>query len=251
MTERQSRISRSFDDTPIHYDVYDAETDRTVVVVPGFWRDRSHPSMQRLAEYLRSHGYRVVMIDVRGHGDSGGRYGFDRFEYRDVEAVLRDIFEERPSSRVALVGLSMGGAIAISAAAECGMRIESLLLISSVAEFGSIRPRLNPLHFRRHLAVAQALKRPRFEWRFVLTEKRNALDDIRKVHVPLCLIHVEDDWLIGHRHSLRLYEAAAEPKELHILDVPGNYHADRIFSVAAERVEPLVEGFLRKTLGHP
>jgi len=66
------------------------------------------------------------------------------------------------------------------------------------------------------------------------------------VHVPICLIHVKNDWLIGHDHSMALYEAANEPKELHVIDIPGNYHADRIFSVAANEVDPVFAEFLRR-----
>ena len=54
---------------------------------------------------------------------------------------------------------------------------------------------------------------------------------------------MKNDWLIGHRHSVALYEAANEPKELHMLDIEGNYHADRIFSVASDAIEPIVQRF--------
>jgi hypothetical protein len=57
-------------------------------------------------------------------------------------------------------------------------------------------------------------------------------------------VHVKNDWLIAHQHSVALFEKAHEPKQLHIIDVEGNYHADRIFSMAAERVSPIVRDFL-------
>ena len=53
--------------------------------------------------------------------------------------------------------------------------------------------------------------------------KLRALDDVVKIRVPLSLIHVKDDWLIGHGHSEALFSRASEPKEMHILDVGGNY----------------------------
>ena len=78
------------------------------------------------------------------------------------------------------------------------------------------------------------------------TEELRAIDDMPNVHAPSCFIHVRNDWLIGHRHSVALYEAANEPKELHVMDIPGNYHADRIFSVAADSIEPIFLGFLQR-----
>ena len=74
--------------------------------------------------------------------------------------------------------------------------------------------------------------------------KLRPLDDVRDVHVPICLIHVRNDWLISHKHSIALYEAANEPKELHVIDIPGNYHADRIFRVASDSIEPVFLDFL-------
>jgi len=76
--------------------------------------------------------------------------------------------------------------------------------------------------------------------------KLRALDDVREVRVPISFIHVKNDWLIAHTHSVALYEAANEPKELHVIDIPGHYHADRIFSVASESIEPIFVDFLRR-----
>jgi pimeloyl-ACP methyl ester carboxylesterase len=238
----------SFDGTAIHYDVYDAPSETAVVVVPGFWRDRRHASMIRLGHFLVADGYRAVIMDPRGHGQSEGIYGFNQHEQHDVAAVVRDLLRNNNTiSSVTLVGFSYGGAIAISAIARNpDLPVASLLLISSVADFAMITPRLNPFTMYRHIALSQALRRPRFAWNVRKSAKLRAVDDMPHVHVPVCFIHVKNDWLIGHRHSVSLYEAANEPKELHILDIEGNYHADRIFNVASDSVEPVVHEFLAR-----
>ncbi|HEX7154926.1 MAG TPA: alpha/beta fold hydrolase [Thermoanaerobaculia bacterium] len=237
----------SFDGTTIHYDFYDAPSPSLVLVVPGFWRDRKHPAMIRLAHFLHDLGYRAAIVDVRGHGDSDGTYGFNHLEHYDVEAVAKDLL--RKSSTIAtitLAGFSYGGAIAISTVARHELPVSSILLVSAVADFAMITPRLNPFTIHRHIAIGNALRRPRFVWRARQSEKLRAVDDVHDVHVPICLIHVKNDWLIGHQHSMALYEAANEPKELHILDIEGNYHSDRIFSVASASIEPLVTDFLTR-----
>jgi pimeloyl-ACP methyl ester carboxylesterase len=246
----ESHVVESFDGTPIHYDLYTASgAECLVLVIPGFWRDRRHPSMQRLADFLLQRGYSVAIVDVRGHGESGGVYGFNLHEHEDVAVAARAILDEHACERISLLGFSVGGAIAIATAARHhDLPLASLLLISSVANFSMIKPRLNPLHFHRHIALTQAMRRPRFDWQFVRREKLKGTEDVQQVHVPISLIHVKKDWLIGHPHSVALYEAANEPKELHIIDIPGNYHADRIFSVAGDQIEPLVEEFLERTL---
>ncbi|HUJ14405.1 MAG TPA: alpha/beta fold hydrolase [Thermoanaerobaculia bacterium] len=236
----------SFDGTRIAYDLYDATSGSLVIVIPGFWRERRHPSMIALAELLTANGYGVAVVDPRGHGDSEGTYGFNRNEHHDIAVVAKDLLARRDLRSLSLLGFSYGGSIAISTAARHALPLKSLVLISPVADFSMISPRINPFTIHRHIAFSLALKRPRFEWRMRTTEKIRALDDIRDVNVPLCFIHVRNDWLIGHRHSVALYEAANEPKELHLMDIPGNYHADRILSVAARSVEPIVLEFLRR-----
>jgi alpha-beta hydrolase superfamily lysophospholipase len=237
----------SFDGTIIHYDVYDAPSPSAVLVVPGFWRDRRHPAMVRLARFLNAEGYRAVIVDPRGHGDTGGTYGFNLHEHHDVAAAAKDLLRNNATiASITLIGFSYGGAVAVSTIARHDLPIASLLLISSVADFDMILPRINPFTIHRHIAFAQALKRPRFAWNMRRSPKLRAVDDMPNVHVPVCLIHVKNDWLIGHRHSVALYEAASEPKELHVLDIEGNYHADRIFNVASESVVPIVREFLAR-----
>ena len=245
---RTAHIVRSFDATDIHYDLYDAPSRGTVLVVPGFWRDRRHPSMVELAHSVTNLGYRTAIVDIRGHGDSAGTYGFNCNEHYDVAAVANDLIARIPRiESLTLIGLSYGGAIAISTAARHhDLPIASLLLISPVADFAMIAPKINPFTMHRHIAFSQALKRPRFDWRLRRAPKIRAIDDIADVHVPMAFIHVKNDWLIAHQHSIALYEKASEPKELHIIDVEGNYHADRIFSMAAERVSPIVSEFLAR-----
>lgn len=237
----------SFDGTVIHYDVYDAPSSSAVLIVPGFWRDRRHASMVNLAHFVHAMGYRAVVIDVRGHGDSEGTYGFNLNEHHDVAAVAKDLLARAGTiSNLTLIGFSYGGAIAISTVARDDLPVSSLLLISPVADFKMIAPRLNPFTIHRHIAFSQALRRPRFTWTIRRAAKLRALDDIDRVRVPVCFIHVKNDWLIGHSHSVALFDAANEPKELHVLDIEGNYHADRIFSVATDSVEPIVRDFISR-----
>src|SRR3979409_2207059 len=109
---RVAAVVPSFDGTEIAYDLYDHISRSLVLVVPGFWRDRRHPSMLRLASHLNELGYRAAIADPRGHGDSGGTYGFNRLEHYDTSAVAEDLLRRLPIESITMVALSYGAAVA-------------------------------------------------------------------------------------------------------------------------------------------
>lgn len=86
----------------------------TVVFLHGGGQTRH--SWGKAAERVARHGWTTVSLDARGHGDSGwapdGRYTLDAF-VGDLHAVL-DALPEPP----VLVGASLGGITALSAAGE-------------------------------------------------------------------------------------------------------------------------------------
>jgi dienelactone hydrolase len=89
-----------------------------VVVMHGSGSTRSEVLDQ--AAVLTRNGYAVVLIDARGHGDSGGT-AMDVGWYGDLDiAAGTEFLASRPEidpSRIGVVGFSMGGEEAIGAAA--------------------------------------------------------------------------------------------------------------------------------------
>ncbi len=76
-----TRHVRTSDDIRIVYDFYPSDARSAVLIIPGFWRTRRHPTILAIASFLSESGYPVAVMDVRGHGDSGGIYGFNRMEH--------------------------------------------------------------------------------------------------------------------------------------------------------------------------
>ncbi len=218
--------------------------------MPGFWRDRSYHSMRLFCSRIADAGWDTAILDVRGHGSSGGIYTFNLLEHHDVSAVARDALTRAGASSVTLVGFSMGGGISVAAAAErSDLPWQSLFLISPVADFQMLRPRIPLLHLRRHLAFSQALSRPRFPiLRFRSERKLAAKDLIGRLTQPIALVHTRNDWLVNHTHSEILFSKIKEgvTRELHLLDLDDGYHADRIFSAAPQVVESLLFDFLTR-----
>lgn len=104
---------------------YDVRGDGPLVVcVPGIGELRS--SFRFLAPALVAAGYRVITMDLRGHGDSDTT--FDAYDDvaagSDVVALLEELGE-----RGVVVGNSMGAGAAAWAAAEAPDRIAGLVLV--------------------------------------------------------------------------------------------------------------------------
>jgi pimeloyl-ACP methyl ester carboxylesterase len=230
----------------IIWDLYLKEdSSRAFLIVPGFWRHRRHPAITALAVRLRESGS-VAVMDIRGHGESGGRFGFNRDEHLDVAAVARETINLTGASRLDLIGFSMGGAIAATAAARHPeIPWGKILLISPVGNLGRLRPRLNPLTAHRHLAAGQIFRTPRFDWGFWFHTKIQAEDEIANVNVPVTIVHVRRDWLVDDSHGARLHERCRNSR-LHLLEVPGRWHADRILTEIPEAIEPAIRDFLEE-----
>jgi pimeloyl-ACP methyl ester carboxylesterase len=95
-----------------------SEHGAAVVLLHGAGSTRSDVLDQ--ATVLHRHGYGVLMIDARGHGESGGRaMDFGWYGDLDIAAAtgyLADEGEIDPA-RIGVIGMSMGGEEAIGAAA--------------------------------------------------------------------------------------------------------------------------------------
>jgi pimeloyl-ACP methyl ester carboxylesterase len=80
------------------------------------------------ARILADRGYRVLSLDLRGHGDSAwspeANYGFEH-SAADVEAVVRKLAH----GPAALVGASMGGLASLMASKPLGERVAALVLV--------------------------------------------------------------------------------------------------------------------------
>lgn len=113
----------------------------TILMLHGGGQNRF--SWKHTGQILADHGFHVIALDARGHGDSDrspvAEYTVDAFS-TDVGHVLDEI--ARP---VAIVGASMGGLTGIQVAHQAGpAKVSALVLVDVVPRFekdGSARIR--------------------------------------------------------------------------------------------------------------
>ena len=91
---------------------------RAVVVAVHGFNDYSH-AFERPGTWLAERGVQVYAYDQRGFGDAPGRgrWPGQRVLARDLGAVLRLIRQRHPDTPVYVLGVSMGGAVILAAAA--------------------------------------------------------------------------------------------------------------------------------------
>lgn len=107
----------------------------TVVLLHGYALDQD--SMAPWALLLADAGWRCVLVDLRGHGMSGGdRIYFGLQESRDLTALLEELVRRRQAEwPAAVVGVSYGAAVALRWATE-DSRVHPVVAITPYARLG-------------------------------------------------------------------------------------------------------------------
>ena len=211
---------------------------RTVIILHGLGAARHH--MLKFGLPLQQAGYNLVLIDLRSHGESGGEfftYGYH--EWQDVVGLLDWLEQEVPEAvqEVTLIGVSVGGAIAIPATAH-DARIDRLITISTFADLGLTIKAQTPLlpDGWRERAIAKAERLAQFEVNATAPSQ-----SIQDVDVPVLIIHGDADGYIPFVNGQDLYKAANHPKQFY--SMMGADHAD-ILSHAPSQLHQVILDFL-------
>jgi uncharacterized protein len=206
------------------------------------------------AEFLLHHGYALVMMDSRAHGESGGAmatYGWK--ERYDTVAITNALFATERVQHLYAFGVSMGAAIALQSA-PVEPRIEAVVAEDPFANLREAAYDYAGLHFSPFLG--KTLFRPAVITGMRSLEKEGDFDpgDVSPEQAvavrpfPVLLICGTRDRTIPCRHAERIYKSARGPKELWI--VQGAEHASALGLAPAE-YEKRVIAFLEADKQNP
>lgn len=160
--------------------------------------------------------YNILAIDLRAHGESGGKHttaGF--FERHDLDQVLNQLLTNKPRDTLHLVlfGVSLGAAVALGVA-ELRDDIDALILECPFADYrhavyAHARVMQMPLPSLAPLAVRVA------EW---ITGADFAavrpLDLLSKVNAPVLVIDAVEDPFVSREDALAIEQAMRQRAEL-------------------------------------
>jgi dipeptidyl aminopeptidase/acylaminoacyl peptidase len=217
------------------------ETHAAVVLMHGFSWHRL-PWLAGFVPWLQRR-YNVLQFDFRGHGGSDDALiTLGTLEQRDVAAAVR-FLAGRGLGPIALMGISMGGSVAIMAAPD--LPVAAVVADAAYAELSDpIANRMRDsglpmVGFGARLVVGAASIRAR-------VRLRSPIHQVARIAPRgLLLISPGADRLVSPGQAERLYHAAGEPKEL--LVVEGAAHAEA-HAVAPEVYERRVLDFLARHL---
>jgi alpha-beta hydrolase superfamily lysophospholipase len=179
-----------------------------VVIVHGAGSAKeSHFDYGRAA---RAHGFAALAFDQRGHGRSEGAFGPSAIE--DAVTMCELLAQTAPA--IALRGSSLGGFVAIHAAAGWGASA-AVVAISPAPEDLLLRG------LRSGTLVEFAVDRDAIEPWLEALDLYEAVGRLGP-RTALLLMHAEGDEQIPYTVSQELHAAATEPKRLLVL--PGGHH---------------------------
>jgi len=216
---------RSLDGTRLHgLWVPGRKNYATVVLCHGYYKSLAEPLDVGLK--VNRAGYNVFLFDFRACGKSGGRFTTVGWkETWDIQAAVRFVGERYGRGPVGVLGISMGAAAAIIAAAQ-SQEIAALVADSAYAHLeGVMRKKIPEFAPVRWLVP--------FGWVSVLIGELLAGGRLRRLRPvdyvgrlsprAVLFIHGERDSYIPHEQPGELFEAAGEPKEIWM--APGSDHS--------------------------
>jgi pimeloyl-ACP methyl ester carboxylesterase len=205
----------------------------TVLVLHGIFARGITMLPQALA--LARAGYRAVLVDLRGHGRSTGKYlTYGVQEAQDVSQVI-DALEQQQlvAGEIGVWGISYGATTSIHLAA-CDSRVRAVV---AVEPFGMVRQEIRHFGYLMMPEVACFVSDSQFQ-RIVDQaaakagfdpDSSDAVDAIAQASAPVLLLHGTNDWVVPYWNSIALQQAAPDRTER--IPIPGGGHTSLWFDL--------------------
>ncbi len=193
------------------YALFVPETEPAAGVVILHGAGSAKESHFDFARSARARGLAALAFDARGHGRSDGAFGAGAVD--DVLAMCELLRDHAPA--IALRGSSLGGFVAILAAAMPSAAIDAVVAICPAPEDLLLRG-LRAGRYQGMRADTASL----VPW----LEHQRLAEAVTRLgpRTALLLLHARGDEQVPYTVSQELYAAAAEPKRF--LLVPGGHH---------------------------
>ena len=172
---------------------------------------------------LREAGYSTLAIDFQAHGEStGDRITMGERESLDARSALAWLRARLPGERIAVLGISMGGAAILvgKPIAADAVIVESAFPDAASAAANRLAEVLGPAG----RLLTPVFLAAQYWGAGVDADKLRPIDGIGRLHVPIFVMTGADDRGTTPQESQALFDRANPPK--FYWEVPGAWHVD-------------------------
>jgi pimeloyl-ACP methyl ester carboxylesterase len=208
-----------------------------ILFIHGSPGDRS--GLLSLAETLHRSGYGALLLDMPGHGESGGEANWGPGTRLAVQRGIGLALQQPSARQVAIFGYSMGSCIAALVAAQ-DQRVGALVLL---APYTALADQLR-YQYRRRLPFVGEFAVLAARMAGVPVDEMRTVDALRAAPArPLLIIAGDRDNAIPVAMPRELFAAARGPKTLWIVQGAGHLDAREVAGPAAfdERVRAFLD----------
>ena len=224
------------------------DSQQCIILVHGSEQHRADPAINTLgiAKELVGHGYSVLMFDLRGHGESAGSsMSAGYYEQRDLEGAIAYVKGLGISTEnIGLLGFSLGAATTLLTAAG-DKQVRAVVADSCYADPLELVQTELPGRSRLPLVVVplvRAMVKLLYGIDFARVRPIDAVSQITPR--PILFIHGQADEAVPVEHSLRLFQAAANPRS-EVWVVPDAAHVGSYLTRPEEYMERVTTFFNR------
>jgi uncharacterized protein len=204
-----------------------------VVLMHGFRGDRRQ--MLGRASFLSKAGYGVLLFDFQAHGESPGeQITIGHLESRDAQAAVEFLKKSLPGEKLSLIGLSMGGAAAVIASPA--LEVDAIVLEEVYPDIERATANRIERYFGAwargfgRLLIMQLPLRAGIE-----KAALRPVDRVGAIKAPKLFIAGAKDRHTKLDESRELFAAAAEPKELWVVEEAAHVDVHQMWKEEYER----------------
>lgn len=205
-----------------------------VLMLHGFkGNKKEHGRFPKLAKALLRKNISSLMIDMRGTGESEGKFRDMTLQTEKKDAIAAIKFlKKRGYTKIGLLGLSLGGLIALLADAE--QNIDAMVLWAPSIYFSGKKyyvGKEEKLREQGHITVISHFTGKHWdvgEGLFESAEKVNRTKLLKKIRCPVLILHGDRDVNVPLKISKKSIKILRCQKKLKVIPGADHYFLDRI-----------------------
>ncbi len=221
----------SYDDLKLHATWFPYKNSKKIVICFHGYTSSGMNDYIGLSDYYMKHGYSMLLVDERAHGQSEGTYiGFGCLDRKDalkwIDWVIKTCGED---SKILLHGTSMGGAtVLMTSGLNLPRQVRGIIsdcgFTSAKAVFTHVLRSMYHLPAFPMIQMADTVNQHKAGYGL---DECNAAREVKRATVPILLIHGSADTFVPCQMCEEIYKNCAAPKQK--LIVNGAAHSESYY----------------------